>query len=140
MTRWFELSKSGVKELSLSTLTGQTIEYLLRQKPELMGRIKDLVDDNVLEILASGCSHPILPLLPPPTHSCMMTLATGLCRLGHEVRPDADLSLNSSLVVDEDLDEGPHDRKPSYVATHFPLGSVPRTRSRNVDELRILRA
>jgi predicted glycosyl hydrolase (DUF1957 family) len=45
-------------------LTGHTFEYLLANHPELVDRIKRLVKANVIEMLASGYSHPILPLLP----------------------------------------------------------------------------
>ncbi|MHA1220317.1 MAG: polysaccharide deacetylase family protein, partial [Candidatus Heimdallarchaeota archaeon] len=45
-------------------ITGHTIEYLLANYPELVERIKALVKDNTVEMLACGYSHPILPLLP----------------------------------------------------------------------------
>ena len=45
-------------------LTGHTFEYLTANYPELIDRIKRLVKANVIEMLASGYSHPILPLLP----------------------------------------------------------------------------
>ncbi len=46
-------------------LTGHTIEFLQSRYPELITKIKSLVDDGVIELLATGYSHPILPLLPP---------------------------------------------------------------------------
>lgn len=45
-------------------ITGHTIEYLLKHAPELVDQIKNLVKNNTVEMLASGYSHPILPLLP----------------------------------------------------------------------------
>lgn len=45
-------------------LTGHTFEYLAANYPELIDRMKRLVKANVIEMLASGYSHPILPLLP----------------------------------------------------------------------------
>ncbi|MBD3193373.1 MAG: hypothetical protein GF308_22245 [Candidatus Heimdallarchaeota archaeon] len=44
--------------------TGHTFEYLEKNAPELLERIKTLVKSNVVELLATGYSHPILPLLP----------------------------------------------------------------------------
>jgi len=45
-------------------ITGHTIEYLIKNNPELIDRIKALVKDNIVEMLGCGYSHPILPLLP----------------------------------------------------------------------------
>lgn len=45
-------------------ITGHTTEFLLSDYPELVDRIKALVKDNTIEMLACGYSHPILPLLP----------------------------------------------------------------------------
>lgn len=45
-------------------ITGHTFEYLQKNYPELLDRIKNLVKANTVEIVASGYSHPILPLLP----------------------------------------------------------------------------
>ncbi|MBN1329190.1 MAG: hypothetical protein JXA54_06930 [Candidatus Heimdallarchaeota archaeon] len=45
-------------------ITGHTIEYLVKNYPELVDRIKVLVKDNSIEMLGCGYSHPILPLLP----------------------------------------------------------------------------
>jgi predicted glycosyl hydrolase (DUF1957 family) len=45
-------------------ITGHTFEYLTANYPELVDRIKRLMKANVVEMLASGYSHPILPLLP----------------------------------------------------------------------------
>ncbi|NHJ31728.1 MAG: hypothetical protein FK732_02590 [Asgard group archaeon] len=45
-------------------LTGHTLEYLSANHPELIDRMKRLAKANVIEMLASGYSHPILPLLP----------------------------------------------------------------------------
>jgi len=45
-------------------ITGHTIDYLLKQDPDLIESIKELVKKNVVEILLTGYSHPILPLLP----------------------------------------------------------------------------
>ena len=45
-------------------ITGHTFEYLQKNNPELIDRIKTLVKNDIVEILASGYSHPILPLLP----------------------------------------------------------------------------
>jgi predicted glycosyl hydrolase (DUF1957 family) len=45
-------------------ITGPTTEYLQANYPELVDRIKALVKDNSIEMLACGYSHPILPLLP----------------------------------------------------------------------------
>ncbi|NHK30769.1 MAG: hypothetical protein FK730_05420 [Asgard group archaeon] len=45
-------------------ITGHTTEYLLKNFPDLIDRVKVLVKDNTIEMLASGYSHPILPLLP----------------------------------------------------------------------------
>ena len=45
-------------------ITGHTIEYLQKNNPELIDRVKALVKDNTIEMLACGYSHPILPLLP----------------------------------------------------------------------------
>jgi predicted glycosyl hydrolase (DUF1957 family) len=45
-------------------ITGHTMEYLLNNFPNLIDRVKALVKDNTVEMLACGYSHPILPLLP----------------------------------------------------------------------------
>ena len=45
-------------------ITGHTIEYIQNNNPELIEQIKKLVKNNTVEMLASGYSHPILPLLP----------------------------------------------------------------------------
>ena len=45
-------------------ITGHTFEYLKANYPELIDRIKRLAKANVVEMLATGYSHPILPLLP----------------------------------------------------------------------------
>ncbi|MCK5046804.1 MAG: polysaccharide deacetylase family protein, partial [Candidatus Heimdallarchaeota archaeon] len=45
-------------------ITGHTFEYLTANYPELIDRIKRLAKANVVEMLATGYSHPILPLLP----------------------------------------------------------------------------
>jgi predicted glycosyl hydrolase (DUF1957 family) len=45
-------------------ITGHTTEYLLQNYPELVDQVKALAKDNTIEMLASGYSHPILPLLP----------------------------------------------------------------------------
>ena len=45
-------------------LTGHTIEFLQQNFPELIERMKELVRENTIEMLACGYSHPILPLLP----------------------------------------------------------------------------
>ncbi|MFW9921826.1 MAG: polysaccharide deacetylase family protein [Candidatus Thorarchaeota archaeon] len=45
-------------------ITGHTFEYLQTNFPKLLDRIKGLVKSNTVEIVASGYSHPILPLLP----------------------------------------------------------------------------
>jgi predicted glycosyl hydrolase (DUF1957 family) len=45
-------------------ITGHTIEYLLNNFPDLVDRVKALVKENTIEMLACGYSHPILPLLP----------------------------------------------------------------------------
>ncbi len=47
-------------------ITGHTFEYLQKNNPELLDRIKVLVKDDIVEMIASGYSHPILPLLPRP--------------------------------------------------------------------------
>jgi predicted glycosyl hydrolase (DUF1957 family) len=46
-------------------ITGHTFEYLEKEFPELLDRIKALVEAKVVELVATGYSHPILPLLPP---------------------------------------------------------------------------
>ncbi|NHJ04881.1 MAG: hypothetical protein EAX90_08660 [Candidatus Heimdallarchaeota archaeon] len=45
-------------------ITGHTIEYIQKNNPELIDQIKNLVKNKTVEMLASGYSHPILPLLP----------------------------------------------------------------------------
>jgi len=45
-------------------LTGHTIQTLSAEAPELIEQIKTLAEANVVEMVASGYSHPILPLLP----------------------------------------------------------------------------
>ncbi|MFX1512795.1 MAG: polysaccharide deacetylase family protein, partial [Promethearchaeota archaeon] len=45
-------------------LTGHTTDYLLKQAPELIDQIKDFVKTGIVDPLATGYSHPILPLLP----------------------------------------------------------------------------
>ncbi len=45
-------------------LTGHTIEYLNDNHPELIDKIKSLTASGVIDLLATGYGHPILPLLP----------------------------------------------------------------------------
>ena len=45
-------------------ITGHTFEYFEKNYPELLERIKALVKNGTVEMLATGYSHPILPLLP----------------------------------------------------------------------------
>lgn len=60
---------NAIKEWSDGTiclnLTGHTIEFLQSRHPKLLSEIRMLVDAGVVDILATGYSHPILPLLPP---------------------------------------------------------------------------
>ncbi len=46
------------------SLTGNTLDYLLAEAPELVRRIGDLVQAQRIEVVACGYSHPVLPLLP----------------------------------------------------------------------------
>ncbi|MFX1532599.1 MAG: polysaccharide deacetylase family protein [Promethearchaeota archaeon] len=45
-------------------ITGHTIDYLVNQFPKLIDQIKDLISANIVEMVATGYSHPILPLYP----------------------------------------------------------------------------
>ncbi|MFX0090384.1 MAG: hypothetical protein ACFFBD_01380 [Candidatus Hodarchaeota archaeon] len=45
-------------------VTGHTIDYLLEHTPDLIDQIKDLIKTQIVEMLVTGYSHPILPLLP----------------------------------------------------------------------------
>ena len=45
-------------------ITGHTFEYLEKNNPELVNRVKNLVKNKTVEMLATGYSHPILPLIP----------------------------------------------------------------------------
>lgn len=47
-------------------ITGHTIDYLVKHHPELVDQLKALVTVGVVEMVACGYSHPILPLLPLP--------------------------------------------------------------------------
>lgn len=48
----------------LMNITGHTVEYLQKHNHELLDQIKLLLDENKIELVGSGYSHPILPLLP----------------------------------------------------------------------------
>ncbi len=45
-------------------ITGHSIEQFQMKHPELLERMRQLVENGTVEILATGYSHPILPLLP----------------------------------------------------------------------------
>ncbi|MFW9929825.1 MAG: hypothetical protein ACFFD1_10575, partial [Candidatus Thorarchaeota archaeon] len=45
-------------------ITGHTLEYLLNNDQEIIESIKSLIKKHSIELLLTGYSHPILPLLP----------------------------------------------------------------------------
>ncbi|MFX1251461.1 MAG: polysaccharide deacetylase family protein [Promethearchaeota archaeon] len=45
-------------------ITGHTIDYLVAHFPHLIDQIKGLISANIVEMVGTGYSHPILPLHP----------------------------------------------------------------------------
>jgi predicted glycosyl hydrolase (DUF1957 family) len=47
-------------------ISGHTIEYLLKNNPDIIDTIQNLIKKKKIELLGTGYSHPILPLLHHP--------------------------------------------------------------------------
>ena len=46
-------------------ITGHTIEYLLKNSLETIDKLNSLISSHTVELLGTGYSHPILPLIHP---------------------------------------------------------------------------
>ena len=46
-------------------ITGHTLEYLLKHNPETIDTLKSLLASKTIELMGTGYSHPILPLVHP---------------------------------------------------------------------------
>ena len=46
-------------------ITGHTVEYLLKHSPKTIDTLQSLISKGTIELLGTGYSHPILPLIPP---------------------------------------------------------------------------
>lgn len=58
-------SLEGFEGTIICNITGRTVEYLLQHFPETVDKLKNLIASKTIELVGTGYSHPILPLIHP---------------------------------------------------------------------------